>query len=66
MILGVQRESRNAYYLNGLKARSSKVFDIEVFLDDPSDLPGMYKNYNGSLETIIEYPEFASSSGAKN
>ena len=64
--LGIQKKSRNNFYVNGLKARSWKIFDIEIFLSDPNGLPNFFKNYNGSYEAVIEYPEFASSSHTKN
>ena len=54
------------FYINGLKARSSQVVEIPVLLRDPQSLAGFYKNFNGSLETTIQYNEFATSTVAKN
>jgi hypothetical protein len=54
------------FFVNGLKARSSKVVEIPVLLRDPQSLAGFYKNFNGSLETTIQYNEFATSTVAKN
>lgn len=59
--LGPPSNRTNFYDVHGLNARTSQVYEIPVHLVDPPELPGMYKNYNGSLETSVEYKEFATS-----
>lgn len=62
----MQTEIPNLYFINGLKARSSKTYDIDVILSEPDEFPNLYKNYNGALETIVEFPEFAASAKHQN
>jgi predicted RNA-binding protein len=56
----------NEFQINGLKARESKIIEIPVLLKDPKQLAGFYKNYDGVLETTVQYNEFATSTVAKN
>ena len=56
----------NHYFLNGLKARSSKVFEIRCKLVTPerskSDtFARFYDHYNGPLDSTIEYKQFDTS-----
>ena len=56
----------NEFQINGLKARESKIIEIPVFLKDPKSLPGFYKNFDGVIETTIQYFEFATSTTPRN
>lgn len=56
----------NEFQINGLKARESRIVEIPVFLKDPKSLPGFYKNFDGVIETSIQYYEFATSTTPKN
>ena len=60
-ILNTQDASRNRFYLNGLKAQSSKVFDVTIHLKEPKQLDHFYDHFTGSLESIVEFDEFATS-----
>ena len=64
--LNAHTESSNMFFLNGIKARSTKVIEIPVFLKDPEELKGMYLNFNGFLETTVEYRKYASSASTSN
>ena len=64
--LNAHTESSNMFFLNGIKARSSKVIEIPVFLQDPAELKGMYLNFNGFLETTVEYRKYASAASTSN
>ena len=65
-LLGPPPNKVNYYYVNGLKARSSKIEAIPIYLENPEELKNFYDHYNGTLETSIEYPEFSTSTHAKN
>ena len=54
------------YQINGLKARSSMIVDIPIFLRDPENLNGFYDHFNGALETTVSYAEFATSTDTKH
>lgn len=56
----------NEFQINGLKARESRIVEIPVFLKDPKALPGFYKNFDGVIETTVQYYEFATSTTPKN
>lgn len=56
----------NEFQINGMKARESKIIEIPVYLKDPKSLPGFYKNFDGVIETTIQYYEFATSTTPKN
>lgn len=43
----------NFFYINGLKARSTKTIAIPVKLTDPSGYDGFYNTYTGDLTTNI-------------
>ena len=59
-------EFAQEYYLNGIKAHSSKVFEIPIYLMDPAEKHGFYDNFTGALETTVTYNEFTTSSKPKN
>ena len=59
-------KDKNYFYLNGLKARSSKVFEVPILINDPVGFPGFYTESKGPLETNIQFKEFASSVDFKN
>lgn len=64
--LGQNPPKSNFFFVNGLEKRSSKVFQIPIYLRDPQGYPNFYRTFKGALETNIEYHEFATSSTAKN
>jgi len=33
------------YQINGLKARSSQIVDIPIYLRDPEEIPGFYDHF---------------------
>ena len=54
----MDRSRSQHYYLNGLKARSKKIIEVPIALEDPTNQDGFYTNYRGHLETNIKYKEF--------
>ena len=46
-----------SYYINGLKAHSSTIVEIPVFLKNIND----FKNFSGPLETTVTFNEFTTS-----
>lgn len=52
-ILDKDRKELNFFYLNGIKARSSKVIGIPVVLKDPEGFNGFYKTFKGDLTSNI-------------
>mmetsp|Transcript_7325 Transcript_7325/g.11484 ORF Transcript_7325/g.11484 Transcript_7325/m.11484 type:complete len:81 (-) Transcript_7325:3-245(-) len=63
--LGYQRVDTNLFFLNGLKKRSSQLFNVTVNLVDPRLSSGFYKGYHGKLETVASFEPSAISSKLK-
>ena len=53
------------FFLNGLKARSSKVFEIPVYLVSPKGYKHFYDQFSGPLQTTFEFKEFVTSTKSK-
>lgn len=64
-VLGVQEPHYNFFFLNGLKARSSKVFEIPVYLVSPKGYKHFYEQFTGPLQTTFEFKEFVTSTNSK-
>jgi hypothetical protein len=56
----------NYFFINGLKRRSSQIYNIPVDLINPPGHEGFYDNYNQQIETTLEFDEFITSNSSKN
>ena len=56
----------NFFFINGLKRRSSQIFNIPVELISPPEHEGFYNNFAQPLETTLEFDEFITSNQSKN
>ena len=48
-------KEENKFMFNGLKARSSQIYSIPVYLVNPENMNNFFDKYSGELSTSVEY-----------